>query len=102
MLVVVCAYLASCTQVGNDALQKALLVMEGASESELISAAGPPTRKQEPSSDCRSKGGARELVYEARTLWLGGKLASDLSSQVVVCIDSSSTIVVKQYILGET
>jgi|SRR5688572_23835076 len=96
-LVSLCTYQLSCSEVGHASVVNALAAQEGVTEAELIGEAGPPTRKQGPSSDCTSKGGTHMLVYESRTQWLGGRLGSELSSQVTACIDASGRVVTKQY-----
>jgi len=74
---------------------KAATVDDGMSVRHLTEAAGPPTRRQEPSPACVSKGGHQALVYESRILWLGGWLGSDLSQWLVICVDDSGKIITK-------
>jgi hypothetical protein len=92
---VVCTANVACTEVGGEAFAKAMTAEDGISEQRLIELAGPATRRLSPSEECRARGGTHSLAYESRIQRLGGWMGSDLSAQVVVCIDRERKVVAK-------
>ena len=85
-----------CSAHGFDANLKASMVDEGATEADLVKAAGQPTRRvTPPSQDCVKAGGTHELIYDVTIRYLGGWLGEDPSSLVSFCIDASSRIIQK-------
>jgi hypothetical protein len=90
----------ACTVSGFDANVKASSVDEGATEAQLLSTAGLPTRRIEPPSpDCAKAGGSHEVVYDVTIRYLGGWLGEDPSSLVSFCIGPMSRIIEKRDIV---
>jgi hypothetical protein len=84
-----------CRYEGEEAKRKAFSVDEGDTENRLIEVAGPPSRRGEPSPDCRAAGGTSALIYETREVILGGLLGSEPSDWLVVCVNSRGRILHK-------
>jgi hypothetical protein len=88
-----------CTVSGSDAELKASAIDEGATEEQLVKAAGAPSRRVvPPHPDCAQGGGTHELIYDTTIQYLGGWLGEVQSSLVAFCIDPSSTIIQKTYV----
>ena len=80
----------ACSEVGGQAMVKAMGTTIGDTESHVREVAGPPTRIGEPSPDCAGKGGAHALVYESGVKRFG---AYDPVSWAVLCVDASHVVI---------
>ena len=89
--------MSACTLAGEETKLRVLLdVKEGMTEQQLLSILGPPTETRQPSPDCgvnNHPGTARELLYHARWVILGGLLNGPVSQSSYVCLDTSGTVV---------
>jgi hypothetical protein len=93
-LAAVCVFV-GCTRVGEEAMQKASSIEDGETVAHPIEVAGQPSRRGEPSPECRAVNGVSALIYEIREVRLGGLLGSDPLTWLVMCEDGSGRILQK-------